>query len=270
LKEHRPTENKTLLARTLGVSRSTLYYVSKKEVSDWKLKIRIEHILSTHPAYGSRRIALEVGLNRKRVRRVMRAFGLHPYRRRGRKWRKTRPVSVQYPNLLQVEYPQYSHHIWVADFTELAFRDKKIYVSTVLDLYTRQVVGLSVATRKGTPLVMQSFLGALLHYPRPGIFHSDNGREYEAESFRNVLARLGVIISRSHPGSPWENGYQESFYSQFKVDLGDPNRFQTLGELVAEIYFTVWTYNHTRIHSRLKMPPVVFAQKQKTALSVAA
>lgn len=270
MKEHQPTENKTLLAHTLGVSRSTLYYVSKKEVSDWKLKIRIEHILSTHPAYGSRRIALELQMNRKRIRRVMRLFGLHPYRRRGRKWRKTKPVSVQYPNLLQVEYPQHPHHIWVADFTELAFQERKIYVSTVLDLYTRQVVGLSVATRKGTPLVMQSFLGALLHYPRPGIFHSDNGREYEAESFRNVLASLGVIISRSHPGSPWENGYQESFYSQFKVDLGDPNRFQTLGELVAEIYFIVWTYNHTRIHSRLKMPPVVFAHKQKTAHVLAA
>lgn len=265
MKEQASTENKTLLAKSLGISRSTLYYISKKEVSDWKLKVDIERVLSAHPAYGSRRIALELGLNRKRVRRVMRLFGLHPYRRRGRKWRKIKPVSVQYPNLLQLEYPEYPRHIWVADFTELAFHDGKVYVAIILDLYTRQVVGLSVATRKGTPLVMQSFLGALLHFPRPGIFHSDNGREYEAASFRGVLENLGVIISRSRPGSPWENGYQESFDSQFKVDLGDPNRFRILGELVAEIYLTVWTYNNTRIHSRLKMPPTLFAYKQKTA-----
>jgi len=270
LKELQSTENKTLLARSLGISRSTLYYASKKEIADWKLKVRIEEVLSEHPAYGSRRIALELHVNRKRIRRVMRLFGLHPYRRRGRKWRKTKAVSIQYPNLLQLEYPEYPHHIWVSDFTELAFKEHKIYMATVLDLYTRQVVGLSVATRKGAPLVIQSFVSAVLHHPRPDIFHSDNGREYEAESFRSVLADLGVSISRSRPGSPWENGYQESFYSQFKVDLGDPNRFQTLGELVAEIYFTVWAYNNTRIHSRFKMPPVVFAQKQKTAIALAA
>lgn len=270
MKKQVPTENKTLLARSLGISRSTLYYASKKEDADWKLKVQIERTLSVHPSYGSRRMGLALGVNRKRVRRVMRLFGLHPYRRRGRKWRKTKPVSVQYPNLLQMEYPEYPHHVWVSDFTELAFHDGKIYVATVLDLYTRQVVGLSVATRKGTPLVMQSFLGAMLHHPRPDIFHSDNGREYDALAFRSVLSDLSITLSRSHPGSPWENGYQESFYSQFKVDLGDPNRFQTLGELVAEIYLTVWTYNNTRIHSRLKMPPALFAHKQKTAFSLAA
>ena len=52
------------------------------------------------------------------------------------------------------------------------------------------------------------------------------------------------MISRSRPGCPWENGHQESFYDKFKVDLGDPNRFKTLGELVAEIYRTVWDYNN--------------------------
>ena len=75
-----------------------------------------------------------------------------------------------------------------------------------------------------------------------------------------ILDECGVMISRSRPGCPWENGYQESFYDKFKVDLGDPNRFKTLGELVAEIYRTVWDYNNTRIHSALNMPPVVFAK----------
>ena len=66
-------------------------------------------------------------------------------------------------------------------------------------------------------------------------------------------------ISRSKPGCPWENGYQESFYSQFKIDLGDVNRFKNTGELVYEIYQTIYKYNNTRIHSALKMPPVKFA-----------
>ena len=102
---------------------------------------------------------------------------------------------------------------------------------------------------------------ALFHHPKPMIFHSDNGREYEAKVFIALLEQYGITISRSRPGSPWENGYQESFYGKFKMDLGDPNRCKTLGELVAEIYRTAWEYNHTRIHSALRMPPSVFAEK---------
>ncbi|MBU6500272.1 MAG: integrase core domain-containing protein [Patescibacteria group bacterium] len=76
-----------------------------------------------------------------------------------------------------------------------------------------------------------------------------------------LLEEWSITISRSRPGCPRENGYQESFYGKFKVDFGDPNRFRTLGELVAAIYRTIWEYNHTRIHSALKMPPSVFAEK---------
>jgi transposase InsO family protein len=66
------------------------------------------------------------------------------------------------------------------------------------------------------------------------------------------------------PGCPWENGYQESFYGKFKVDFGDPNRLETLGELVYEIYKTIYIYNNKRIHSQLKMPPAVFEQQYLT------
>ncbi len=109
-------------------------------------------------------------------------------------------------------------------------------------------------------LVIQAFGNAVLTNSRPAIFHSDNGSEYHAKSFRAILVNLGVAISRSRPGCPWENGYQESFYNQFKVDLGDPNRFATLGEFVAEIYRTIHIYNTVRIHSALRMSPQQFAQ----------
>ena len=271
--EQKPTVNKTLLAKQLGIARASLYYVSRKEKQDWELKCHIERVLREHPSYGSRRIAQELRLNRKRIRRVMRLFGLKPYRRRGRKWRKSKETAKIYENLLLVAMPLYVHHIWAADFTELAFHGHKVYVATVLDLFTRQIVGVSVAMRKGAPLTIQALWSVLLRYPRPEIFHSDNGKEYEAASFIGILNELGIIISRSRLGCPWKNGYQESWYSGFKLDLGDPNRFKTLGELVAGIYRIVWDYNNCRIHSRLKMPPVVFAKQaiyQKTALEMAA
>ena len=166
-----------------------------------------------------------------------------------------------YPNLLLAVMPAYANHIWAADFTEFVQHGKKVYVATVLDLYPRRILGIQVAVRKGAALTIQALSNALLHHPRPGLFHSDNGREYDAMAFTEILDGCGIVISRSRPGCPWENGYQESFYDKFKVDLGDPNRFKTLGELVAEIYRTLWDYNNTRIHSALNMPPVVFAKR---------
>lgn len=117
------------LARQLGVSRASLYYVPKKENRDWSLKTRIEEVLREHPSYGSRRLALHLKLNRKRLQRVMRRYGLRPYRRRGRKWLVKKRVLVIYANLLLTTVPAYSNHVWATDFTELKHFGKKVYRS---------------------------------------------------------------------------------------------------------------------------------------------
>lgn len=251
--------SKTLRAKKLGVYRGRLYYRPKKPEKDWKLKCQIEEALRAHPSYGSPRIAITLKRNHKPIERVMKLFGIKAYRRRGKKWKKTKNIKVIYPNLLMETCPIYPSHIWTADFTHVNFGKKIIYIATVIDLYTRKVVGLAVYTTHAIQLVLSALMSALHNNPRPTIFHSDNGSEYNAEVFINALTTVGIAISRSAPGCPWENGYQESFHSQFKVDLGDPNRFKTLGELVYNIYQTVYTYNHTRIHSALKMPPEQFA-----------
>lgn len=251
----------TRLSHTVGTYRGFLYYKPKKPERDWNIKCRIEEVLRIHPSYGSRRLAIALHLNRKRVKRVMNLFGIKPYRWRGRRWKKSRNIKVMYPNLLLTNHPQYPNHIWTADFTHVNYRNKIIYIATVLDLYTRRIIGLAVYTTHAIQLTLSALMSALHTNPRPIIFHSDNGSEYNAEVFINALTTVGTSISRSAPGCPWENGYQESFHSQFKVDLGDPNRFNTLGELVYTIYQTIYTYNHTRIHSALKMPPVQFAQR---------
>jgi transposase InsO family protein len=255
------TSSKTLRARELGISRSSLYYKQKKPEEDWKLKCKIEEILREHPSYGSPRISIALKRNHKPIERVMKLFGIKAYRRRGRKWKRTKNIKVIYPNLLLTTYPQYENHIWVSDFTEVYFQGKTIYVATVEDLFTRKIVGESIYTSKGVQLTLSALMNSLHHNPRPKIFHSDNGKQYEAEIFINTLETVGTEISRSAPGCPWENGYQESFYDKFKVDLGDPSMFKTLGELVYEIYHRIYVYNNTRIHTALKMSPVQFALK---------
>jgi putative transposase len=256
---------KALRARELGVSLRSLWYKPKKPDKDWALKCCIEEVLRGHPSYGSRRLAIHLKMNRKRIKRVMNIFGIKAYRRRGQKWKKTTNIKVIYPNLLMTTCPMYENHIWAADFTYIPFLGKFVYVATVLDLYTRKVVGVAVYTNHAVGLVLAAFMNALHDHARPLIFHSDNGSEYNAAIYIQALQTVGTMISRSAPGCPWENGYQESFYSQFKIDLGDPARFKTLGELVLAIYQTIWQYNNTRIHSALKMPPVQFALQAAAA-----
>ncbi len=226
------------------------------------MKCRIEETLRSFPSYGYRRVALELKENKKKVQRVMKLFGIKAYRRRGRKWKKPRKQALVYPNLLMGTVPLYPNQIWVADFTHLSFKGKDIRVATTMDVYTREIVGLAVATAGGTVLVAQSLWQGLLHRSRPSIFHSDNGVEYNADVFKEILQTFGIQLSRSKPGCPWENEYQESFYGKFKTDLGDPNRLNTLGELVAEIYHIIHQYNTKRIHSALKMAPREFAKRR--------
>lgn len=255
--------SKTLRARELGVSLRSLYYKRKQPEKDWILKCKIEEVLREHPSYGSPRIALALKRNKKPIERVMRIFGIKAYRRRGRKWKKIKKIKVIYPNILLTTYPQHENHIWASDFTYIPFQGKTVYVSTVLDLYTKKVVGLSVYTTHAVQLPLSALMNALNTNSRPTIFHSDNGSEYDSGVFVGALQTLDIIISRSAPGCPWENGYQESFYDKFKIDLGDPARLKTLGDLVCAIYQIIWKYNNTRIHTSLKMSPIQFALKAK-------
>lgn len=78
-------QNKTQLAKYLGISRQLLYYKHKQKARDWKLKVEIEKVLHNYPSYGHRRLAVHLKVNRKRVGRVMKIFGIKPYRRRGEK-----------------------------------------------------------------------------------------------------------------------------------------------------------------------------------------
>ena len=259
-------ERKNDLAERLGVSRSMLYYTPKQPSKDWRLKCAIEKVLREHPSYGHRRLALHLGVNKKRALRVMRLFGIKPYRRRGRKWRKRSPKPEHVvPNLLLTVEPARPHHIWVTDFTHIDWKSTRLYLCTMMDLFTRRITGFSVLTNHSIQLIIGAFFSGIHKHPSPEILHSDRGSEYTGKDMEALLSLLGVTPSMSRAGCPWENGYQESFYSHFKVDLGDPNRFGTPGELVYELYRLIHTYNTSRIHSALRMPPNAFSLKYELA-----
>lgn len=251
---------KKSLALKLGIARSSLYYRHKRIAKDWQLKIRIEEALHNWPSYGHKRLARYLKINKKRILRVMKLFGIKPYRRRGKKpWKKPRNEGLSFPNLLLNLFPSGLNQIWVSDFTYLKFKGKFVYLATIMDLFNREIVGFSVMTGHNTNLIISALLSAVNLRAPPDILHSDHGREYTSKIYTALVSMFGIRISMSRLGCPWENGYQESFYNQFKVDLGDPNRFDNLGELTAEIYQTIYRYNTQRIHTSLKMAPREYA-----------
>lgn len=239
-------ENISALAKETHVARSTLYYKPKQITKDWQTKQLIEDALHDHPAYGHKRLATHLKLNKKRILRVMHIFGMKPYRRTVKKTFVSKAKDSLFPNLLICEIPQGIRDIWASDFTYIKYQGYWVYVATVIDVYSKEVVGLSIQTTHGAQLVMNALLSAIHHRSPPRIIHSDQGSEYASHDYSTLVQLVGIQQSMSRAGCPWENGYQESFYKGFKLDLGDPNRFGSLGELVAEIYLTIHYYNTKR------------------------
>lgn len=258
-----PTASKTELARKLGVSRSSLYYQPKLPTKDLELKAEIEKVMGKHKAYGHRRIALELKANKKRVRRVMKIFNIKVKRQRKKplKPKDINQVESAIPNLvlgLPIDAP---NQVWGSDFTYLPYFGRFVYLATVEDVFTRRVIGWAVGIRHCTDLVAYALINAIENHPAPDIIHSDQGSEYRSEDYLNLLKSLGIKPSMSEKSSPWQNGYQESFYSGFKLELGHPEIYPTLGELVEAIAQQIHYYNHERIHTALKCSPEVFAQR---------
>jgi transposase InsO family protein len=132
----------------------------------------------------------------------------------------------------------------------------------IKDLITKEIIAFNLSDKHDSNLVLKTLKEALLKTNKaPLIFHSDRGSEYLSERCLIFLEQLGIKISVSDPGSPWQNGWSESFFSSFKTESGDLNRFETLGELIEYIYDYFNYYNNDRIQLKLKMPPVQFKQK---------
>jgi len=123
-----------------------------------------------------------------------------------------------------------------------------------MDLYTREIVGWNIGRFHSKELVLGALEHALSRYSAPQIIHSDQGSEYDSLLYR-------IIISMSSKKSPWHNAHQESFYSQFKVDLGEVSRFEHLGALIEALNQGVYYYNKKRIHTSIKMSPKAFREK---------
>lgn len=258
------------MCKVFGVSRSGYYYwLGAKPSRRWKeneaLLIDIRDVFeSSYKTYGSPRIASELNImgkrvSRPRVARIMRAAGL--YAVRPKKFKVTTDSKHNYPiapNLIEQQFDVFgSNQVWVSDITYIRTRQGWMYLTIVLDLYDRKVVGWAMSNNlsaKDTSLAALRMALKNRSIDQPLIFHSDRGIQYACTAFTNLLkAQNGLIEqSMSRKGNCWDNAVAESFFKSLKTEWAYRHKYGSRSEAQLSVFHWIETwYNRKRRHSYL-------------------
>ena len=240
----------------LGQFRSTQRHLPPAHSEEERLTARIIELATQYGRYGYRRVTALLKeeswlVNHKRVERIWRREGLKvPQKqpKRGRLW-------LNDGSCIRLR-PKYRDHVWSYDFVVARTSDGRSFrILTVLDEYTRECLATLVNRRITSPDVIDQLFHLFLFRGIPEHVRSDNGPEFTAREIRKWLNRLGVITLFIEPGSPWENGYIESFNGKLRGELLNREIFTTLME--AKILIEGWRkeYNQVRPHSALDYRP---------------
>jgi putative transposase len=269
------------LCRTLEVSASAYYAWWEREASPspralenqrLAMLIQQEFKASRH-TYGSPRIHQLLrqqghAHGRNRIARLMRQQRLYGRQKKRFKVRTTdsRHDQPLAPNrLAQQPEPQQANQVWVTDITYIQTGQKWLYLSAVMDLYSRRIIGWAMSQTIDTELVLASWRMALGRRPAPDqlILHSDRGCQYASAEFRDALQQQGALASMSRKANCYDNAAMESFWSTLKLELVYRRDFATHAQARAEIFsFIELFYNTKRLHSSLNyLSPVDFENK---------
>jgi putative transposase len=255
------------MANLLSVSRSGYYRYCKHKPSQRQQEneMLISKVKQIHAAsretYGSPRIHAELvaqgySCSRPRVARLMKQVGI--VAKMQRLFKRTTRVNKHHPvadNLLQQNFSaEASNQKWVADINYCATLEGWLYIAVVLDLFSRQVVGLAMSDTLQTTVVMQVLEQAIMRkQPKPGLtHHSDKGCQYTSTNFQALLAEKGITCSMSGTGCCFDNAAMESFFHTLKTEQVYFNRYLTREGAKADIFEYVEVfYNQQRRHSTL-------------------
>ncbi len=238
--------------RILQQPRMTQRYEPKQPNKDKALVAAMKRLAGKHPRYGYRFITAKLRqdgwqVNKKRVQRLWRKEGLQvPYRR------KTKKSQGSSENACFVKKAGFINHVWTYDFIEDRTEDgRKLKFLTVLDEWTRESPAIEVGrsiTSKGVIAVLEYLF---MVRGVPGFIRSDNGPEFIADAIKKWLKDQMVGTLYIEPGSPWENGYIESFHGRLRDEFLNRELFYSVKE--AKVLAENWRldYNHHRPHSSL-------------------
>ena len=244
--------------RVIGQHRSTQRRRLRPRSDEKRLTADIVRLASNYGRYGYRRITALLRqegwtVNAKRVERIWRREGLKvPQKqpKRGRLW-------LNDGSCIRLR-PTHRGHVWSYDFVADRTHDGKAFrMLTVIDEFSRECLAIHVQRQIKSDDVLAVLAELFIRHGPPEHIRSDNGAEFTATAVREWLVRIGVKTLNIEPGSPWENGYCESFNGKLRDELLNGEIFYTLKE--AQILIESWRqhYNTIRPHSSLGyIPPV--------------
>ena len=252
------------MCRPLGVTRGGYYRHLNKAVDYYHLEL-IEAIQELAKAsdhtYGSRRMKIALGLmsypvSRNKAKKLMKEAGVLVKRRK--KFKVTTDSNHAKPlfdNILNREFaPKGPDQAYVQDITYIWTQEGWLYLATVIDLYSRRVVGWSMGSRMTAQLVCDALKMALWQRrPTAGlIVHSDRGSQYASNAYRRLLKAHDFVGRMSRKGNCWDNSVAESFFGSLKQERVQWRNYQTRNEAQQDVmsYITMW-YNSLRLHSYL-------------------
>ena len=276
----------TRMCRVLTVSTSGYYAwrerpQSQRAQDNLELVDRIKEIhAASRETYGSPRVHAElvqgqgIHCNKKRVERLMR---IHDIRGRQRRRRRVKTTDSNHslpvaPNLLDRQFEADApNRKWVADITYVPTAQGWLYLAVVLDLFSRRVIGWSMADTMCTLLVKDALEMAIsLRHPQAGLLHhSDRGSQYASAEYQAVLQTDQAVPSMSRAGNCYDNAAMESFFGTLKCELIHDRHYRTRAEARQDIfeYIEVF-YNRQRRHSSLGfLSPVAYEESCQLCLN---
>ena len=252
------------MLEVLEISRKTYYQYRNTEDKDYFDYVLIKEIFEeSKNTYGYRRVCeglmvkYGVTFNHKKVARIMRKYGLKPeyIKRIKPNYSKKRIEENVKPNLLNRKfYTSKENQVWVTDITYLIFKDKRLYLSTILDLYDRKVVAYKISKFNNNELVMDTLNEAIAKRKNVygTIIHSDQGFQYTSYEYKAICESNGIQISMSRKGTPIDDSPMESWHGILKKETLYDNDIKNINEYQALVEDWIEFYNTTRIKIRKK------------------
>jgi transposase InsO family protein len=282
MKEHEEQFQIGIMSRVLRVSRSGYYSwrsrpESERAQENEKLLERIKAIhKKSRRTYGSPRVHRQLAKDgescgKGRVARLMRRAGIRAKQKR--KFRVTTDSKHNFPvaeNRLNRQFAVSTPNtVWTADITYIPTQEGWLYLSAVMDLYSKGIAGWSMAERMEAGLVKDALrMAQARRNPARGLLHhSDRGSQYASADYQKLLRDYGMQVSMSRKGDCWDNAPMESFFHTLKTELTHHKQYQTREEAKRDIfeYIEVF-YNRERLHSSLGyISPLEFEAQFQTA-----
>lgn len=245
-------------ADLLSINRTSLYY-RPALISDEELRIKklIDEIYTAHPEFGYRRMTkilnrdYHVGINQKRTRKYMREMGIHGFCPGPNLSKRLRGKYV-YPYLLRGLNIDHPNHVWSIDITYCRMKHGFMYLTAIIDWYSRYIVGFTLSNTLEKACVIETVKKAIKQYGRPEIINCDQGSQFTSDEYISLLKDNNIKVSMDGKGRALDNQRIERFFRSFKWEKLYLEEYETGHQLQRIVREYIGYYNYQRPHQSLE------------------